>query len=58
MGIEWPRRYWYTDPELVLTFLPKVRRTQSLSSSAAMTMAPSLPESLCGGHGSEEAGTV
>jgi hypothetical protein len=23
MGIEWPRRYWYTDPELVLTFLPE-----------------------------------
>ena len=22
LGIEWPRRYWYTDPELVLTFLP------------------------------------
>jgi hypothetical protein len=22
MGIEWPQRYWYTDPELVLTFLP------------------------------------
>jgi hypothetical protein len=20
LGIEWPRRYWYTDPELVLTF--------------------------------------
>jgi hypothetical protein len=23
MGLEWPRRYWYTAPELVLTFLPE-----------------------------------